>query len=343
MSVKTDKTQHYKTIRKTCYTANIVYLVLHVFYLVLFIINKLNIVIFITAGIILTDLLFFLLLKKKKYYIYALCCGNQFFIYVSVLTIMLGFNTGFHFYLIGLCVVSFFTSYFSKVRSFKGSLVWVGLSLAIYLTLYFVTKFNAPHYAIEKWLEITLFTVHAIAVFGFIAIYLMVFIKYALSLENKIINESRTDELTEISNRYGLYDYFELEENKSTKVLALFDIDNFKKINDVHGHATGDSILKQVAKITTNTLNDSFVCRYGGEEFVIVLDENEPKPFLERLEELRKIIEKEIFEFEGTSLNITITIGASKYQKDISLEKWIELADEKMYRGKKTGKNKTVI
>ena len=343
MSVKTDKTQHYKTIRKTCYTANIVYLVLHVFYLVLFIINKLNIVTFITAGIILTDLLFFLLLKKKKYYIYALCCGNQFFIYVSVLTIMLGFNTGFHFYLIGLCVVSFFTSYFSKVRSFKGSLVWVGLSLAIYLTLYFVTKFNAPHYAIEKWLEITLFTVHAIAVFGFIAIYLMVFIKYALSLENKIINESRTDELTEISNRYGLYDYFELEENKSTKVLALFDIDNFKKINDVHGHATGDSILKQVAKITTNTLNDSFVCRYGGEEFVIVLDENEPKPFLERLEELRKIIEKEIFEFEGTSLNITITIGASKYQKDISLEKWIELADEKMYRGKKTGKNKTVI
>ena len=343
MSVKTDKTQHYKTIRKTCYTANIVYLVLHVFYLVLFIINKLNIVTFITAGIILTDLLFFLLLKKKKYYIYALCCGNQFFIYVSVLTIMLGFNTGFHFYLIGLCVVSFFTSYFSKVRSFKGSLVWVGLSLAIYLTLYFVTKFNAPHYAIEKWLEITLFTVHAIAVFGFISIYLMVFIKYALSLENKIINESRTDELTEISNRYGLYDYFELEENKSTKVLALFDIDNFKKINDVHGHATGDSILKQVAKITTNTLNDSFVCRYGGEEFVIVLDENEPKPFLERLEELRKIIEKEIFEFEGTSLNITITIGASKYQKDISLEKWIELADEKMYRGKKTGKNKTVI
>lgn len=339
MSLTADKVQHYKTVEKTCYSANIIYLILHVIYLVLFLITKLFILVYVTAGVILVYLLFFLLLKKKKYYIYALCCGNLFFAYISVTTVMLGFATGFHFYLIGLCVVSFFTTYFSKTRNFKGSLVWVGLSLAIYLTLYFVTKFNAPYYAIERWLEITLFTTHAVVVFGFIAIYLMVFIKYALSLENKIINESRTDELTQISNRYGLYDYFE-QVDKTSKVLALFDIDNFKNINDVHGHATGDHILKRVANITTNRLSDSFVCRYGGEEFIAVL--NEESSF-ERLEDLRKIIEKEIFEFESVRINITITIGVAKYQKDISLEKWVELADEKMYLGKKSGKNKTVI
>ena len=141
---------------------------------------------------------------------------------------MLGFGTGFHFYLIGLCIVSFFTSYFSKTKNIRGSIVWVGLSLAIYLTLFFVTEFNPPYYAIERWLEITLFVTHAVVVFAFVASYLVVFLKYALSLEKKIINESRTDELTQINNRYALYDFYDTED-KSSMALVLFDIDNFKK------------------------------------------------------------------------------------------------------------------
>ena len=170
--------------------------------------------------------------------------------------------------------------------------------------------------------------------------YLVVFIRYALSLEKKIIGESRTDELTQINNRYALYDYFNQEDHKSSKALALFDIDNFKKINDVYGHVTGDFILKRVAELATDALKESFVCRYGGEEFVIVLDNN---TYYEKLETLRKSIEKETFEFEGNKHHITITIGAMNYQDNSSLEKWVELADEKMYFGKKTGKNKTVI
>ena len=167
----------------------------------------------------------------------------------------------------------------------------------------------------------------------------MVFIRYALSLEDKIISQSRTDELTQISNRYGLSDYFE-QEDKTSKVLALFDIDNFKTINDIHGHTTGDRILKHVSEMTSSILSDSFVCRYGGEEFIVVLDK---ESYFERLEEFRKSIEKETFEFEGVKIDITITIGVAEYTKDLSLQKWIDIADEKMYSGKKSGKNKTVI
>ena len=340
MSAINEKNRYYKTIRKTCYTANILYLFLHIFYLILFIIAKLYILVYITAGVIALYLLFFLLIKKKKYYPYALACGNEFFIYVSVTTVMLGFASGFHFYLIALCVVSFFTSYFSKSKDIKGSLVWVGLSLIIYLVLFFVTEFNKPYYFIDKWLEVTLFTTHAIVVFAFIASYLVVFLKYALSLEKRIMNESRTDELTQIHNRYALYDYFDTKDDKSSLVLALFDIDDFKNINDGYGHVTGDYILKRVAEITTETLKDSFVCRFGGEEFVIVLDE---KSAYEKLESFRERIKEETFSFEKAKINLTITIGASKYEDDISLEKWIELADQKMYLGKNNGKNKTVF
>ena len=343
MSIASDKKRHYKTIDKTCYTANIIYLFLHIFYLVLFIVAKLNILIYVTAGVIAIYLLFFLLIKFKKYYLYALLCGNEFFGFIAVTTIMLGFATGFHFYLIGFLIVSFFTSYFSKKRNVKGSLVWAGLSLVIYLTLFFVTEFNAPYYAIEKWLEVTLFTTHAIVVFGLIVYFLVVFIRYALSLEKKIMNESRTDELTQISNRYALYDYFELEEDKYPLVLALFDIDDFKNINDTYGHVFGDYILKRVAEITTEVLSDCFVCRYGGEEFVIMLSKKNEKPVFDRLEEFRKTIEKETFEFENVKVNITITIGATDYVDDIKLEQWVEYADKKMYAGKSNGKNQTVI
>lgn len=343
MSNVNNKIQHYKTISKTCYSANIIYLIIHVIYLVLFIISKLNALIYVDIGVIILYLLFFLVLKKKKYYLYALLCGNEFFAFIIITTIMLGFKTGFHFYLIGLCVVSFFTSYFSKTKNIKGSIFWVGLSLAIYLVLYFVTAFNEPHYIIARWLEMTLFTMHAIFVFAFVAVYLVVFLKYALSLEQKIMNESRTDELTKINNRYGLYDYFDQEEDKSHMLLALFDIDDFKNINDLHGHITGDYILKAVGELTSNNLKDSFVCRYGGEEFVIVLKDNGKESFFERLETLRKLIEKENFEFEGEKLNITITIGAIEYEEDFTIEEWVEQADKKMYIGKNSGKNKTII
>ena len=341
MSAINDKSQHYKTIAKTCYTANILYLVLHVFYLVLFLIAKLYILVYVTAGVITLYIFFFFLIYKKKYYPYALLCGNEFFAYIAVTTVMLGFNTGFHFYLIALCIVSFFTTYFSKSKNLKGSLIWVGLSLAIYLTLYFVTKFNAPYYVIDQWLEITLFTTHAIVVFLFIASYLLVFLKYALSLEKKIMIQSRTDELTQIGNRYALFDYFEAE-SKDDKIVALFDIDDFKNINDKYGHVTGDFILKRVAELASENLKDSFVCRYGGEEFVVVFNSDNFDAIIEELETFRKNIEKETFEFENAKINLTITIGVSQYKDDISLEKWVELADERMYKGKETGKNKIV-
>jgi len=330
----------YKTISFTCLVANIAYLILRSIYLVFFIVAKAYALIWIDVASILIYIACLFLIRRKKYYPYALLCGNEFFVFIITTTLMLGFNSGFHFYLIGLCIVSFFTSYFSKGRSTKGSIVWVTLSLAIYLTLFFVTRFNQPLYAIPSWMEMMFFAAHAVIVFSFVAFYLTIFVRYAVFLENRILNESRTDELTQIANRYGLYDYFTQEEHKDSKVLALFDIDDFKLINDEYGHAAGDYILKRVAELTVATLPGSFVCRYGGEEFVAVVNNDN---YFEVLENLRKTFENEVFEFEGKEHKITITIGATVYEKDMTLEKWVSSADERMYLGKNSGKNKVVI
>ena len=97
-----------------------------------------------------------------------------------------------------------------------------------------------------------------------------------------------------------------------------------------------------MAEITSETLDDSFVCRYGGEEFIIVLENDKEVHPITRLEELRKRIKQEKFEFEGETIQITITIGVADYFDSITPEKWVELADERMYKGKETGKNKIV-
>ena len=339
MSFLDNTENHYKTIKQTCYIANTAYLILRVVYLVLFLIAGLYPLVWIDAASILIYTFFYFLIKKRKYYPYALLCGNEFFAFIIGTTLLIGFHTGFHFYLIGLCVVSFFTSYFPKKKNLKGSVIWAGLSLIIYIVIFVVDNFRDPRFIIDKWLSITLVSINIVVVFLFVVFYLFVFLRYALSLEKKIINESRTDELTEISNRYGLYDYFYQLDNKSSKVLALFDIDYFKAINDDYGHVTGDYILKRVAEITTTILEDEFVCRYGGEEFVVVLKEENN---FERLEALRKAIQEEVFEFEGHEHRITVTVGVAHYEKDMTLEKWVELADEKMYFGKKAGKNRTI-
>ena len=340
MSAINDRVAHYKTIAQTCYTANIAYLLVRIFYLIIFAICKFYVLMWVDIGTIVLYLLCFLMIKKKKYYPYALLCGNEYFAFIIVTTLYLGFGSGFHFYLLGLSVVSFFASYFSKTKNIKGSILWGFLSLAIYLTLYFVTRNRVPTYYVESWLENTFFVLHITLAFIFVCFYLFVFTKYTLSLENKITYESRTDELTQLNNRYGLYDYFNQLSNKRSYSLALFDIDNFKNINDTYGHITGDFILKKLASIASTTLKDAFVCRYGGEEFVIVLEKNR---CYEELEKLRKNVEKEVFEYEGKKHKITITIGAHAYLKDISLEKWVNLADEKMYAGKNSGKNKVVL
>ncbi len=344
--IKTAKTNTHRTriIKNTAYSANFLYLALHVFYLILFLVNQLWEMVYADIAFIGVYLFCFYVLKKAKYYIYALICGNAFLAFISIATIYLGFHSGFHLIIIGLATISFFTAYFSKVRGVKNPLIWSALSIVVYLTLYFITRFVNPVYTIPFWLETTLMVTNILICFLMLIMYLTIFLKYAFFLENKIMNESRTDELTQINNRYALYDHLESIDNKTNLFLAIFDIDDFKMVNDTYGHVCGDYILKSIAQITTKTMSDEFVCRYGGEEFIVILKNEKKNQVFQRLETLRKNIENYAFEFEGKKIHITITLGAAKYTKDInSLASWIEVADAKLYDGKQTGKNKTIL
>ncbi len=340
-----EKNLHDSVVKRTCYWTDGIYLSVHILYLVLFIIANSTFMIVMNIVSILAYVLFYFLIRKGKYYIYALLCGTEIVIFMSISTVLFGFQAGFHLNIIGLCVVSFFTTYFNKgTGSLKKALAWSIMSVLLYLGLHFYCSFNNPIYTIDKWLNVSLYAFHGICAFGFVVSYLLIFLLYAMDLEEKIRNESRTDKLTQISNRYDLYNYLDSIENKTDYALAIFDIDDFKKVNDTYGHVFGDYVLKTIAKIAFDNPNHSFVARYGGEEFVVIIKmySDEQRTF-EMIDEIRKNIEDYQFDFEGIETHVTISCGIARYQDNINIDKWLSLADNKLYECKHSGKNKTLM
>jgi two-component system cell cycle response regulator len=129
-------------------------------------------------------------------------------------------------------------------------------------------------------------------------------------------------------------------------IVLMFDIDNFKKINDTYGHDVGDIVLSEIGEIVRKILrsNDIFI-RYGGEEFLIILEDLKLKDTIKIAEKIRKsIAEHKIKINEEKTLNVTVSIGISEVRKeDKSLFDAIKRADEKLYSAKRSGKNRWEI
>ncbi len=121
--------------------------------------------------------------------------------------------------------------------------------------------------------------------------------------------------------------------------VAIADLDGFKQINDIYGHNCGDYVLKSAADILRNAGNNIFVCRWGGEEFLMA---GRSETETVQLERMRTAVEAHPFEYEGQRLHITITIGMAMFRQGQSIDEWIDAADKKLYEGKTTGKNRVI-
>ena len=125
--------------------------------------------------------------------------------------------------------------------------------------------------------------------------------------------------------------------------LALTDIDYFKKINDTYGHACGDLVLKQVAHtLKTHIRKHGFVARWGGEEFLIVLEDTKLNDAKQILEELRIAISRSTVSYEGQSIYINVTIGVTE-NNGSSPDNLLSMADDALYKGKTAGRNRVVM
>lgn len=175
--------------------------------------------------------------------------------------------------------------------------------------------------------------------------------KRALERANEQLEKlSMTDRLTGLLNRGTWENLVDAEYERFRRYghatsLVMFDIDNFKPVNDTHGHLAGDEVIRHAANVTRDAIRQSDKAgRYGGEEFGIILPETDQEGARIICERIRETIEQSVVNTNTGEIRYTVSMGVSQLNSDPeNYMQWLQKADEALYRAKKTGKNRVVI
>ncbi len=156
------------------------------------------------------------------------------------------------------------------------------------------------------------------------------------------------DGLTQVYNKRYFLEALEREISRCLRYsrelsLVMFDIDHFKQVNDTYGHLAGDAVLRQLCQLIRPKIRrEDVLCRYGGEEFAILLPEIDGENARLTAEKIRKLVEKTPFRFEETRIPVTISLGVGSLSADVKdpLE-LVKKADDLLYRAKTEGRNRS--
>jgi diguanylate cyclase (GGDEF)-like protein/PAS domain S-box-containing protein len=158
--------------------------------------------------------------------------------------------------------------------------------------------------------------------------------------------ESACDHLTGIANRRTFFDAAELELMRWRRMprplsLVMIDADHFKRINDRHGHAAGDAVLRDLASLMTRTFRQvDVVARIGGEEFAVLLPSTALGPALGVAERLRQAVTESVVDYEGRRLHYTVSAGVATMDGTIAdIGELLKRADKALYAAKAAGRN----
>jgi diguanylate cyclase (GGDEF)-like protein len=170
----------------------------------------------------------------------------------------------------------------------------------------------------------------------------------AIMREEELYRAATTDPLTRIPNRRWFFERAEDELSFSCRhripvSAVMLDIDYFKAVNDTHGHQAGDYVLMTLAgRLWNAKRQEDLLCRYGGEEFLIILRGTVQEDALAFCERFRAETEAAAFGFGGTTINVTVSMGVAALGRGDSLEHLVARADRALYKAKETGRNKVV-
>ncbi|WP_426359070.1 GGDEF domain-containing response regulator [Pseudocolwellia sp. HL-MZ19] len=163
----------------------------------------------------------------------------------------------------------------------------------------------------------------------------------------KIQHAANTDYLTELPNRRAFFTNAEpcvqqYIKDKATYCVAIFDIDFFKKVNDVHGHDAGDHILKVFALYLRKHLGTGLLSRLGGEEFSVVLSGTDKKELYTKLDQFRENVASSAVSYANTEINYSVSIGVVFNSTKTLTQQMIE-ADAALYFAKENGRNRIAV
>lgn len=170
---------------------------------------------------------------------------------------------------------------------------------------------------------------------------------FQLSLLLRLYRQATHDSLSGLLNRVALSSHTEIIDkldHRPPTSITLIDIDHFKKINDTYGHSVGDEVLRLFANLLKKTANkNETVCRYGGEEFLIISTHIDKNSAIKRAENLRQLtLELAPTSLDNKPFNLSISLGLSTLRPNEKVHDAIQRADERLYLAKRTGRNRLV-
>ena len=255
--------------------------------------------------------------------------------------------SGFYYMLIPLLVISFL---FNDLNHLKNRIFGICFSIVICLGFFISSKyqFYGPILIIDDEIN-HLFRIISTIV-SFISLIFMLYM-YSLQLARTEANLSYLadhDALTKIYNRgyfanIGQEYFITHKENNLPLSAIIFDIDNFKSINDNYGHHIGDVVLKDLARAVTVLIRSNFIfARYGGEEFAILLENTHLDHSLQIAESIRTTLAGLCVPHQNSCINFTVSLGvATLTKKHLSFEDIMKDADKALYISKYRGKNQS--
>lgn len=265
-------------------------------------------------------------------------------------TIFTGWNSGFMLYVI--CIVTL-VFYWPTVKRKHATILAFIFTFTFLATRLYCCFFQPIRSDIQTNISQTLYLFNAMFSF-FMLIYFSILFKKSIDYKQQKLNEQNMelkkiagiDPLTGLMNRRSMYEQLHkseaLRNGGGVYSITICDIDNFKRVNDTYGHGCGDDVLKKAAEVITAAAEKSSgVCRWGGEEFLILFNDSQTEKAAEITENIRRSIEKADFSFESGNPNITMTFGVAGTESfpELGLDLLIAKADERLYHGKKSGKN----
>lgn len=206
--------------------------------------------------------------------------------------------------------------------------------------LFVVKQEDSDLAGIQRTLYLNLAFCAAITLIVLLIVYLTIN-RYQKRLEQM----ATTDGLTGLANRHALdllltQAVHESERHGNPMSAIMFDVDHFKEINDRHGHLIGDSVLQGIAAAIRSRLRASdIVCRWGGEEFLVILKNTEPEAAGRLAEDIRQHIGEKDFPAKGNNVNTTVSAGVAAFRPDDVGDGFISRADQQLYRAKAAGRN----
>lgn len=284
------------------------------------------------------------------YIVYAEIIAHSF-----IATICIGWRFGFPQYIVALIPFGYYMCH-SLIEGRRKYLVATLFGIAGFISYTgcrAISLFSGSVYDVHtsSAFEFVIYSFNTICTFMFLLLFSLIFVYEMQNATNKLRDQNNileklasTDPLTGLYNRRSMQIFLNHAlESGSDFCVFMCDIDNFKKVNDTYGHDFGDEVLKGVSSIIQKYVNDyDYVCRWGGEEILVLCNNSTLEQAYQVAENVRRNIANNIFYFEDKIIHCSVTIGVSAHQKKDSIEDMITKADANLYYGKRNGKNKVI-